>query len=87
MMASHCYNRPYTVARNRLHDINDTGLQLIRSSLLAEYLCTAFHTMLGISTTAVAVITLLFTQHAYSMSPYLYLGYDYIHTVAQYIHH
>jgi len=43
--------------------------------------------MLSISTPAVGIMTLLFTQHAYSMSPYLYLGYDYMSTVAQYIHH
>jgi len=36
---------------------------------------------------AVGMVTLLFAQHAYSMPPYLYLGYDYAATVAQYVHH
>jgi photosystem I P700 chlorophyll a apoprotein A2 len=45
------------------------------------------HVSLAFAVGASGVITSVEGQHIYSLTPYLYLSYDYIRTVALYVHH
>lgn len=47
----------------------------------------SLHLKLGIHCTTCGLITAAINQHIYSLTPYLYLSYDYIRTVALYVHH
>ena len=45
------------------------------------------HIQLSLALAGISVITSLVAQHIYSLTPYLYLSYDYMILVALYVHH
>jgi photosystem I P700 chlorophyll a apoprotein A2 len=47
----------------------------------------SLHLKLAQDCTTSSLITAAINQHIYSLTPYLYLSYDYIRTVALYVHH
>jgi len=47
----------------------------------------SYHLQLALACSGVSVITSVVGQHIYSLAPYPYLAYDYVTTVALYLHH
>jgi photosystem I P700 chlorophyll a apoprotein A2 len=59
----------------------------VSSSLISRPLGKSLHLKLAQDCTTCGLITAAMNQHIYSLTPYLYLSYDYIRTVALYVHH
>ena len=79
--ASHLYN---SFMKGFGHRINDVITS--HSSFIAP-LAKSIQLQLSIALAGIAVIPSWLAQVLYSLTPYLYLSYDYIRTVALYLHH
>jgi photosystem I P700 chlorophyll a apoprotein A2 len=90
--AGHVYSSFYKAFGHRIRDVlyvalrsaNSGGVSpMIRITLLGKSL----HVKLALALAGCGVITSVVGQHIYSLTPYFYLSYDYVTTVALYLHH
>ena len=76
--ASHVYFTFHKAFGYRTRDVLYIAFIALRKSV---------HSLLVKILTGIAVVTSVLAQHIYSLTPYFYLSYDYIRTVALYVHH
>lgn len=83
VLASHLYSSTYKGFGHRIGDVfvnGNTG-SMIRS------LSKSMQLQLSLALTGCCLLTSVLAQEMYSLTPYLYLSYDYTLTVALYVHH
>ena len=84
--ASHVYLSLFKAFGYRTRSVLYIGIH-VSSSLISRPLGKSLHLKLAQHCTTCGLITAAINQHIYSLTPYLYLSYDYIRTVALYVHH
>ena len=85
---SHLYLSFYKGFGHRIGDVfvnGNSGPMIARSSV--AYLTKSLQLQLSLGLAGLSYITSVLAQEMYSLTPYLYLTYDYIRTVALYLHH
>jgi len=82
--ASHLYSSFY---KGFGHRIGDVFVNLYANGPIIRYLGKSVQLQLSLACTGSCLITSLLAQQMYSLTPYLYLSYDYLATLALYIHH
>lgn len=83
--ASHVYLSLFKAFGYRTRSVLYIGIH-VSSSLISRPL-NSLHLKLTQHSTTCGLITAAINQHIYSLTPSLYLSYDYIRTVALYVHH
>ena len=81
--ASHLYLSLYKGFGHRIGDVFVNG----NSGPMIEPLAKSLQLQLSLALAGCCLITSVLAQQMYSLTPYLYLSYDYIRTVALYLHH
>jgi len=84
VLSAHLYSSLYKGFGVRLSDL--LKLNGTAGSTIIE-LCKSLHVQLALACAGLGVITSVVAQHMYCLTPYAYLSYDYVTTVALYVHH
>jgi len=77
--AGHVYSSLFKAFGHRVRSVLYIGTHISSTPSL--------HLKLAISCAACGLVTAMVSQHIYSLTPYFYLSYDYVTTVALYVHH
>jgi photosystem I P700 chlorophyll a apoprotein A2 len=88
VLASHVYSSLYKGFGHRIRDVLFVHfLGRAQAAPIALLLNKSLHLQLSLACAGLACITSVVAQHTYSLTPYFYLSYDYITTVALYCNH
>jgi photosystem I P700 chlorophyll a apoprotein A2 len=79
VLSAHLYSSLYKGFGHRINDINSVNS--------GEMVGKSLHLQLSLACAGLGVCTSVVAQHMYSLTPYAYLSYDYVTTVALYVHH
>ena len=79
VLSTHLYLSLYKGFGHRIGDINNVNS--------GEMISKSLHLQLSLACTGLGVYTSVVGQHTYSLTPYVYLSYDYTTTIALYVHH
>jgi len=80
--AGHLYSSLYKGFGHRIRDI----IVSANSGMMVKSM-NSYHLQLALACAGISVVTSVVGQHIYSLAPYPYLAYDYVTTVALYLHH
>jgi photosystem I P700 chlorophyll a apoprotein A2 len=83
--AGHVYSSFFKAFGHRVRSVLYIGTH-ISSSLISRPL-NSLHLKLAQSSAICGLVTAMVSQHIYSLTPFFYLSYDYVTTVALYVHH
>jgi photosystem I P700 chlorophyll a apoprotein A2 len=84
VLSAHVYSSLY---KGFGHGVRDVLFVNGNSSTMISALNKSLHLNLSLACAGLAVITSVVAQHTYSLTPYFYLSYDYVTTVALYCNH
>ena len=79
LIAAHMYQ---STIKGLGHNIN--SISTAHTSIIQHQ---SYHLQLSLALFMVSVSTAVVAQHIYSLTPYLYLSFDYVSTLAHYTHH
>mmetsp|Transcript_7316 Transcript_7316/g.18217 ORF Transcript_7316/g.18217 Transcript_7316/m.18217 type:complete len:765 (-) Transcript_7316:9-2303(-) len=84
VVSAHLYSGYYKGLGHRIRDISSAARDI---GTLIAHRSSSYHFQLSLACAALGVITSVVAQHTYSCTAYVYLSYDYVTTLALYVHH